>query len=189
MAMLGVVIMGAPLAASAQETLDYSAGIFSGEVTLSSPLPANGSDIAVSPSEFNFAGLGFGASYNYNCRGCGYTLGDMSEYGGASFLFTTQNGRISAWDIDINFTGTPGTNTQTSLFATISNTGDTFTQQVFGASCAPAPGQPSPCTPTTVSSSKVGGWTAVPEIAPSVTISSFVLLIGGLAVLHRRWAS
>jgi hypothetical protein len=184
---LGVVIMGAPLAASAQETLDYSAGIFSGQVTLNGPLPENGNDTIVAPTEFNFPGIGFGASYNYLCTGCGYALGGMSEYGGASFEFTTLNGHITAWDIDIDFTGTPGTNTQTSLYATISNTGDAYTQQAFGASCMPAQGQPNPCPPVSAGTSNVGGWTtAVPEIDQSVALSGMMLLLVGVTVLRSR---
>ena len=164
---LGVVIMGAPLAASAQETLDYSAGIFSGQVTLNGPLPENGNDTIVAPTEFNFPGIGFGASYNYLCTGCGYAL--------------------TAWDIDIDFTGTPGTNTQTSLYATISNTGDAYTQQTFGASCMPAQAQPNPCPPVSAGTSNVGGWTtAVPEIDQSVALSGMMLLLVGVTVLRSR---
>jgi hypothetical protein len=186
---LGVVIMGAPLAASAQETLDYSAGIFSGEVMLSAPLPQNSSNISVSPTEFNFPGIGFGASYNYLCLGCGYSLASMGELGGASFSFSTVDGRISAWDIGIDYTGTPGTNTETSLYATISNTGDSFIQQSFGYSCMPQPGQPNPCPPISAGSTNVGGWTtAVPEIAPSLAISGLVMLLGCVAVLRGRRA-
>jgi len=184
---LGVVIMGAPLAASAQETLDYSAGIFSGEVMLSAPLPQNSSNISVSPTEFNFPDIGFGASYNYLCPGCGYSLAGMAELGGASFSFSTVDGRISAWDIGIDYTGTPGTNTETSLYATISNTSDSFIQQSFGYSCMPQPGQPNPCPAISAGSSNVGGWTtAVPEIAPSLAISGLVMLLGGVAVLRGR---
>ena len=183
----GVVIMGAPLAASAQETLDYSAGIFSGQVTLNGPLPENGNDTIVAPTEFNFPGIGFGASYNYLRTGCGYALGGMSEYGGASFEFTTLNGHITAWDIDIDFTGTPGTNTQTSLYATISNTDDAYTQRTFGASCMPAQGQPNPCPPVSAGTSNVGGWTtAVPEIDQSVALSGMMLLLVGVTVLRSR---
>ncbi len=186
LAVLGVAIMGAPAVTSAQETLDYSAGIFSGEVTLNGPLPENGNDTIVAPTEFNFPKIGFGASYNYICPGCGYALAGMSEYGGASFEFTTLNGHITAWDIAINFTGTPGTNTQTSLYATISNTGDSYTQQSFGYYCSPAPGQPNPCPPMSGGNSNVGGWVAaVPEIDPS-SIGGLMLLAGGLAVLRGR---
>jgi hypothetical protein len=188
LAMLGAVIMSAPLAGSAQETLDYSAGIFSGEVMLSAPLPQNGSNISVSPTEFNFPEIGYGASYNYLCPGCGYALAGMSEIGGASFLFTTLNGHISAWDIGIAYTGTPGTNTETSLYATISNTGDSFIQQSFGYSCMPQSGQPNPCPPVAASSSRVGGWTAVPEIDSSLALSAMMLLAGGVAVLRGRRA-
>jgi hypothetical protein len=190
LALLGVVIMGAPLATSAQETLDYSAGVFSGEVTLNGLLPENGIDTIVAPTEFNFPEIGYGASYNYICSVCGYALAGMSEYGGAFFEFTTHNGRITAWNIDINFTGTPGTNTETSLYATISNTGDSFTQQSFGYGCMPPPGLPSPCEPISGGSSEVGGWAAaVPEIDPSSAISGLMLLIGGLAVLRCKRAN
>jgi hypothetical protein len=186
---LGVMIMGAPLAASAQETLDYSAGIFSGEVTLNGPLPENGNDTIVAPTEFNFPGIGFGASYNYLCSGCGYALGGMSELGGASFSFSTVGGRISAWDIGIDYTGTPGTNTETSLYATISNTGDSYTQQTFGFACTPTPGQPNPCPPMSAGTSNVGGWTtAVPEIDKSVALGGMMLLLVGVAVLRGRRA-
>jgi hypothetical protein len=78
---LGVVIMGAPLAASAQETLDYSAGIFSGQVTLNGPLPENGNDTIVAPTEFNFPGIGFGASYNYLCMGVAMLWGACRNTG------------------------------------------------------------------------------------------------------------
>jgi hypothetical protein len=184
---LGTALIAAPVAANAQETLDYSAGIFSGDVILASPLPENGSNISVSPAEFNFSQIaGLGASYNYFCPGCGYALGGMSEYGGASFTFSTVNGRISAWDINIDFTGTPGTNTETTLYATISNTGDSFIEQSSGYYCAPAPGQANPCPPNTGSSSNVGGWTAVPEVDSSSAISGIMLLIGGATALRGR---
>jgi hypothetical protein len=189
MGLVTVGLMAGPILANAQtETLDYSDGAFSGIVILSAPLPQNGNDISVSPSEFNFPAMGYGASYNYFCPGCGYALADMSEFGGASFQFTTVNGRISAWDIDIDYTGTPGTNTQTSLYATISPLGDSYTQLTFGFACTPPPGQPSPCQPITVSTSSAGVWTtaSVPEIDPASTATGLTLLLGGLVLCRGR---
>lgn len=184
--MLVVGLIGAPVAANAQtETLDYSAGIFSGSVILSTPLPQNGTNVSVSPAEWNFSQVGYGAGYNL-LPSSRYTLGGMAEEGGAAFSFTTKNGVVSAWDVDIDFTGTGGTNTETSLYATISNSGNSFVQQAFGAACIAPPGQPSPCQPITGSSSNVGGWKAVPEIAPSLAIGGVVVLLGGLCVLRGR---
>ena len=181
-----VALMAWPLAATSQvTTLQYSEGIFSGNVILSAPLPVDGTT-AVSPIEFNFPQLGFGASYNYLCPGCGYGLGGMAEYGSASFSFTTDDGRIIRWGVTIDFTGTPGTNTQTMLVAGLSPRNDGFLQQTFGAGCAPAPGQPSPCQPWTGASSNLGVWsTAAPEIDPTSAASGLTLLLGGLVVVLR----
>jgi hypothetical protein len=183
-----LTLMAWPIAATAQSTtLQYSEGIFSGNVTLSAPLPEDGT-FSVSPIEFNFPGMG--AEYNYPCSGCGYGLGGMGEFGSASFSFTTDDGRISAWGIAINFSGTPGTNTQTSLYASITPGNDSFTQQTFGVACAPPPGQPSPCQPISVSSSTLGVWTektiGAPEIDPTSAASALTFLFGGLAVLRGR---
>ena len=186
--LLGAPLIAAPMAAMAQtETLNYSEGAFSGSVILNLPLPQNGGE-TVTPSEFNFSGLGFGASYNYICAGCGYSLGGMGEDGSASLSFTTQSGKITAWDISINYTGTPGTNTGTSLYANLSNLGDTLTQQTYGSSCQPPPGQPSPCQPLTVNGSGIGSWTtsAAPEIDPASAAGALALLLGGLTVLYGR---
>lgn len=186
LAIFGAVLIAAPLAVRAQETLDYSEGIFSGTVMLSAPLPENGTNIAVSPVEWNFQQIGWGAGFNYVYPHSGYTLATMAESGGASFLFSTMNGRITGWDINIDFSGTPGTATPTSLYATISNSGDTFTQQTSGVGCTPPPGQPDPCLPITATSNNPGSWKAVPELDPSFAIGGLVMLVGGVTVLRGR---
>ncbi len=185
---LAAALLIGPLAAQAQVTLDYSNGDFSGTITLNTPLPQNGHDILVSPSEFSFGNLGYGAGYDSLCPSCGYTLGGMVEYGGATFQFSTVKGHVSAWDINIDFTGTPGTNTQTLLDATISNSGAWYTQETFGAACEPAPGQPSPCQPISESVKQAGTWTATvaPEIDPASAIAGLTLLVGSLGVLRGR---
>jgi hypothetical protein len=184
-----LTLMAWPIAATAQPTiLQYSEGTFSGNVTLSAPLPEDGT-FSVSPTEFNFPEVGFGVSDNYFCPGCGYGLGGMAEFGSASFSFTTDDGKISAWGIAIDFSGTPGTNTQTSLYASITPGNDSFTQLTFGAHCQPPPGQPSPCQPISVSSSTLGVWKetiGAPEIDPTSAASALTFLFGGLAVLHGQ---
>ena len=185
-----LTLMAWPIAATAQSTtLQYSEGIFSGDITLSAPLPEDGT-FSVSPTEFNFPKIGFGVSDNYLCPGCGYGLGGMTEFGSASFSFTTDDGKISAWGIAIDFSGTPGTNTQTSLYAFLSPRNDSFTQLTFGAACAPPPGQPSKCQPISASSSTLGVWTekttSAPEIDPTSAASALTFLFGGLAVLRGR---
>jgi len=186
--LVSAALLIGPLAQAQVETLDYSNGLFSGTITLDSPLPQNGHDIFVSPSEFSFNQVGYGAGYDSLCPSCGYTLGGMVENGGATFQFSLVHGRVSAWDLSIDFTGTPGTNTQTSLDASISNSGAWFTQQTFGAACEPAPGQPSPCQPITERSKQPGSWTvkAAPEIDPGSAIAGLTLLLGGLGVLRGR---
>jgi hypothetical protein len=181
------VMMLFPLAARAQvTTLLYSEGIFSGNVTLSAPLPENGT-ISVSPTEFNFPQVGFGAGYNSLFPNSGYSLGGMAESGSASFSFTTDDGRISAWGISIDFTGTPGTNTQTALSISISPGNDSFLQQSYGAGCTAAPGQSSLCQPSTFSSSSLGVWTmAAPELDPTSAAGGMFLLFGSLLVLCGR---
>jgi hypothetical protein len=189
--LLGSALLVGTISANAQsETLQYSEGVFSGTVTLNTPLPENGHDFSVSPAEFNFAQLGYGAGYQYLCPTCGYTLGGMIEYGAASFSFSTSDGHISAWDITIDFTGTPGTNTQTSLYATISSSGNSFTEQTFGAACEPYPGHPDPCQPVRSSNKTRGVWTAIsaPEIDPVSAGAALTLLCGGLCVLSGRRA-
>ena len=60
-----IALMLFPLAATAQlTTLQYDEGIFSGNVTLNAPLPRAGT-FTVSPTQFDFSGIGFGAGYNY----------------------------------------------------------------------------------------------------------------------------
>ena len=180
-----IAMMLFPLAATAQvTTLQYDEGIFSGNVTLSAPLPQAGT-FAVSPTEFDFSGIGFGAGYNYACPTCGYSLGGAGEDGSASFSFTTGAGRISGWSIVIDFTDTPGTNTSTSLYAVLSPRNDSFFQQTSGPIC-----EPNGCPPESFSSDKLGVWTtstaAAPEIDPASAASGLTLLLGGLAVLRGR---
>jgi hypothetical protein len=184
-------MMLSPLASRAQvTTLQYSEGIFSGNVTLSAPLPEDGTT-SISPTEFSFSQVGFGAGYNSLSPNSGYTLGGMAEYGSASFSFTTDDGRISAWGISIDFTGTPGTNTQTALSVSLSPGIDTFLQQSFGAGCTAPPGQPSSCLPTTFTSNNLGVWTttmAAPELDPNSAAGGMFLLLGSLLVLCGRRA-
>jgi hypothetical protein len=187
--LLAVVTMAGSMAANAQtETLVFSDGSFSGDVILSAALPRNGHDISVSPTEFSFPGIGWGVGLNTICPSCGYSLLDMWETGDATFSFSTRHGHITAWDIDIDFTNTPGTASPTMLYATISNQGVSYTQTSSGLACSAPPGQPDSCQPATGGTSQRGHWTIerAPEIDPASAASGLSLLFGGLAVLRGR---
>jgi hypothetical protein len=187
--LLAVALTAGPIAAIAQtETLNYSEGDFSGNVTLSAPLPENGSNIHVSPSEFNFVGASYDSCCGYapitSFEGVGIAPTEVN--GEASFVFTTVNGRISAWDINIDLGTTYNSSTQLWLDATISNYGDSFTQGISSPACAP-PFPISGCTPISVSSGP-GVWTGtqVPEIDPASAAAGLTLLLGSLVVLRGR---
>ena len=186
--LLTASLMATSVAANATETLVFSDGTFSGDVILGTPLPRNGTDISVSPIQFNFPEIGWGVSYDFICPSCGYSLGGAEEFGGATLEFSTRHGRITSWDINIDYTGTPGTASETSLYATISNHVDTYTLQQSGVACTAPPGAPNPCPPIIDTISQRGSWSATraPEIDPASAASGLTLLLGGLAVMRGR---
>ena len=152
--LLAVALLAGPMAAQTQMAeLNYTNGIFSGNVTLNSPLPSADGTYTVSPYEFNFPTIGDGVGYNYYPDTAPYyTLGGRAQVGTATFSFTTAGGIIDAWDIQIG-NETIGTNSPWIISASITSNGDTFTQQQQGGIC---PYQPDTCHPWTVTSTTIG---------------------------------
>jgi hypothetical protein len=180
----------APMIAGAQtETLDYTGAAFTpvsinghsgisnvtGEIVLSAPLGANLTNATVVP-----------VSWSFNDPNLNSTLAGTTD----SFAFTTVNGVITGWNIDVSFSNTVAkANTFSSII--LNNVGgDTYTTG-YSAPASKCKADPDPCfsltqTTTHGSFSVVGAAAAAPEIDPASAFSGLAMLAGGLLVLRGR---
>jgi hypothetical protein len=148
--------------ASFTQSLD---GGLTGSFTLSSPLPLNGTT-TVSP-------------IGYFVTPLSGTIGDMYAEGNP-FTFTTKDGAIVGWNIEIDECPCYGSQVLSS-----SNTGgDSYTVNTDLAPDSDGLG----FTFSGSASGPSGSWTAVtaPEIDPASAASGLALVIGGLVVVRGR---
>jgi len=179
-----------PMIAGAQtETLDYTGAAFTpvsinghfgipnitGEIQLSAPLGANLTDATVVPVSWSFNDPMLNSIIASSGPCCTTD----------SFSFTTVNGVITGWDIDVSFSNNVAkTRTWSSII--LSNVGgDTYTTGYSTPTCA---GNPDPCF-SLKQTTTPGSWSAAiaaPEIDPASAAGGFALLLGGLTVLRGR---
>jgi len=155
-----------------------SSGPATGDIVLANPLDPNASDQLVTPLSWNFDSVsGPFALDSSNSPGIESTL----------FSFTTQNGQITSWDMQISL-GTLGGSGTTAV-----QTFDSFGPgQGYGA------GQDlsmwelvAPTGAQIVQNASIGpgNWSQTvqaPELDPSTTFSALTFLVGCLAVLMGR---
>jgi hypothetical protein len=128
--------------------------VISGYVTLSSPLAANGTQI-VTPLSYSFVG-------NLPVSTANGQLGVAGPY---TFSFTTSNGSITAWDIQIPLTA----GTTDSVQIGIQQSGDSYLIDYDIPSCASVPAN---CqAPLNAYNSSPGTWMA-PAAAPAVACAA-----------------
>lgn len=161
------------------ETLDYTSGALTGEITLSQDLAPNGTQ-TVTPQAFSFGG--FAAS-------------DWQQYGGgintvAQFTFTTADGAITGWNVDV-YTGIGGGSSYGFTEALTSLAGDSFATATIYSDCGDGtPSQAAALCPQSTITSAPGTWTVksiqAPEINPGAGITAFLILGFGLQVIRSR---
>jgi hypothetical protein len=179
-----------PVIAGAQtETLDYTGASFTpvsingnsgipnitGDIQLSAPLGANLTNASVTPTSWSFNDPNLTSAVASSGPG---TTTD-------SFTFTTVNGVITGWDIDVSYLNTTAKSSTWSSIILSSVAGDTYTTGYSTPTCK---GNPDPCFSLTQTTTP-GSWTAAvaaPEIDPSSAAAGLALLLGGLAVLRGR---
>jgi hypothetical protein len=179
-----------PVLAGAQtETLDYTGVAFTpvsinghfgipnitGEIQLSAPLGANLANAAVVPVSWSFNDPMLNSVIASTGPCCTTD----------SFAFTTVNGVITGWDVDVSFSNsTAKSSTWSSII--LSNVGrDTYTTGYSTPTCT---GNPDPCFSLTQTTTR-GSWSAAlaaPEIDPASAAGGLALLLGGLAMLRGR---
>ena len=180
-----------PMIAGAQtETLDYTGAAFTpvsinvhfgipyitGEIQLSAPLGANLTDATVVPVSWSFNDPNL-SSVVASTGPCCTT---------DSFSFTTVNGVITGWDVDVSYLNSTGTSKTWSSIILSGVTGDTYKTGYSTPGCK---GDPDPCfslTQTTTPGSWSASVAAAPEIDPTSAAGGLALLLGGLAVLRGR---
>jgi hypothetical protein len=179
-----------PIIAGAQtETLDYTGVAFTpvsinghsgipditGEIQLSAPLGANLTNASVVPVSWSFND----PNLNSNIASGGPCCTTDS------FAYTTVNGAITGWNIDVSYLNSTATSSSWSSIILSSVGGDTYTTGYSTPTCS---GRPDPCFSLTQTTAP-GSWTAsmaAPEMDPASAAGGFALLLGGLAVLNGR---
>jgi hypothetical protein len=187
--LLVALTVAAPIAATAQVTYDYEGATFTnqtvvgtsaftaiaaldGDVILSAPLAQNGTTNVV-PLYWGFNAANGNLSSTWASEA-------EPEVSSSSFSFTTVNGVITAWSMNMISGGGPGSNADWSV--TSSASGDSYLYENWSF-CGVGN-----CALISEQSTTSGRWTAVytPEIDPSSAASSLTLLLGILVVLRGR---
>jgi hypothetical protein len=179
-----------PVIAGAQtETLNYTGADFTpvningqtgipnvtGDIQLSAPLGANLTNASVTPVSWSFNDPNLNSVIAAN--GPGVTTD--------SFSFTTVNGVITGWDIDVSYLNSTSKSSTWSSIILSSVGGDTYTTGFSTPTCR---GNPDPCFSLTQTTTP-GSWSpavAAPEMDPASAAGGLALLLGGLAVLGGR---
>lgn len=153
-----------------------------GDIILSAALNPNEANQIVTPLSFAFT-----SQENYLSSNVG-----VQNFTGESFSFSTQNGVITGWSVDLDTT-TIGTNSPLLVNAAITSSGDSYYALQAAQSCGIggglALGETSNCYLVTGSNSVGGTWVdppiggyAAPEIDPAGLPEMLTLLIGLLLV-------
>jgi hypothetical protein len=153
-------------------------GPMSGEVTLSTPLAANGTQ-TVTPASFNFQSASGLLNSTWFAEG-NQLIGPDSEVG--QFTFTTVNGAITGWDVNLSaIQGLGHAVLSESLSSTVQ--GDTYTNSIFQSACDFVPD--GGCYTVQAQSNTPGQWTPSPVPLPS---SALLMLSGlfGLSLFFRN---
>lgn len=179
-----------PVLAGAQtETLDYTGAAFtpvsingqsgipniSGEIQLSAPLGANLTNAAVVPVSWSFNDPMLNSVIASTGPCCTTD----------SFAFTTVNGVITGWNVDVSFLNSTATSKTWSSIILSDVGGDTYTTGYSTPTCK---GNPDPCF-LLKQTTTPGSWSAAhaaPEVDPATAAGGLVLLLGGVAVLRGR---
>jgi hypothetical protein len=180
-----------PMIAGAQtETLDYTGAPFTpvsinghfgipnitGEIQFSAPLGANLTNATVVPVSWSFN--------DPNLNSVIASTGPCCTTD--SFTFTTVNGVITGWDVDVSYLNSTADSKTWSSIILSDVSGDTYKT---GYSTPKCKGDPDPCfslTQTTTPGSWSASVAAAPEIDPGSAAGGLALLLGGLAVLRGR---
>jgi hypothetical protein len=183
-----------PMIASAQtETLDYTGLPFTpvningqfvglpnitGEIQLSAPLGANLTDATVVPVSWSFNDPALNSVIASTGPCCTTD----------TFAFTTVNGVITGWDVDVSFLDSvPGSKTWSSIILS-DVSGDTY-KTGYNYNSSKCDGR-DPCSLSLTQTATPCSWSAsvaaAPEIDPASTAGGLALLLGGLAVLRGR---
>jgi hypothetical protein len=178
-----------PMIVGAQtETLDYMGGpltpvningnlsipYIAGEIQFSAPLGANLTNATVTPVSWSFN--------DPNLNSVIATTGPCCTTD--SFTFTTVNGVVTGWDVDVSYLNSTATSKTWSSIILSSVSGDTYKTGYSTPGCK---GDPDPCYSLRETTTP-GSWSvaAAPEIDPTSAAGGLALLLGGLAVLRGR---
>jgi len=189
--LVAALTIAAPFTATAQATYDYTGAAFTnqtvvgtseftaiaaldGQIILNTPLPQNGTTTNASLIYWGFNAAGGNLNLPYEVEA-------EPEVSSSSFSFTTVNGVITAWSMNMISGGGPGSYADWSVTST--NAGDSYlyTNETF---CGQGD-----CASITEKSTVAGTWTAVantPEIDPASAASGLTLLLGVLLVMRGR---
>jgi len=177
------------IAGAQTETLDYTGAAFTpvsinghfgipnitGEIQLSAPLGANLANATVVPVSWSFNDPMLNSVIASKGPCCTTD----------SFAFTTLNGVITGWDVDISFANSAAKSSSWSSIILSDVGGDTYTTGYSTPTCK---GRLDPCFSLTQTTTP-GSWSAAiaaPEIDPASAAGGLTLLLGGLAVLRGR---
>jgi hypothetical protein len=192
---MAIGLMAGSMAANAQVTYDYNGAPttititgdlppptnpngpgLTGDVVLASALNPNQANQVVTPLSYSFAALSSA------------TVDQSNQGVVASFDFSTVNGKITSWDVELN-SGTYASVAVGQYIESITPQGDVFTYTTHDAACGSPGEMPGDCFTATSTSTAPGTWTSTaqaPEISPASAASGLTLLLGGLAVIRGR---
>jgi hypothetical protein len=180
------------IAGAQTETLDYTGADFTpvtinghsgipnitGDIQLGAPLGANLTNATVIP-----------VSWDFNVPMLNSTVASSGPCCTTdSFSFTTVNGVLTGWDIDVSYLNTTATSRTWSSIILSSVDGDKYETGYSTHNCNVSP---DPCF-TLIQTTTPGSFTAAvaaPEIDPSSAAAGLALLLGGLTVLRGRKAT
>jgi len=202
--LLGLLAVGlaGPMWADAQTTLEYQGtvltgfddlttpdgsvqhsnltiGPLAGALVLSGPLAANALNQLVTPVSWNFDSFGSVIPFDSSF----FALAHSGAVENTSFSFSTLNGAIIDWSLNLSFGPQFGTNT-TGIWR-IQSFGPGASGQDLWSSDVGGPSFSDTQRATSVSGSR--GWTVqAPELDASPALSAATFLLGCLAVVRGR---
>jgi len=194
LAFLAVAQVAGSMAATAQVTYDYVGAPttitivgdlppptnpngpgLTGDIVLASALNPNQANQVVTPLAYSFAALSSA------------TVDQANQGVIQSFDFSTVNGKITSWDVELN-SGTYASVAVLTETESLTPQGDSFVYTARNLGCG-TPGAVGDCFTATSTSTAAGTWTAAtqaPEIDPASAANGLTLLLVGLAVLRGR---